>query len=651
MGWRLYLFGAFLILMLTVSAEAADCFCSSCIECGEKLNDTSCDVIYLTADITDHDGDCITRWEEFTNKTFDCQGHTIDGDGGSTAIEAGHWFLGGEDNFTIRNCVITDWGTGIQFAPATNSNITNNTVSGCGTGIWVTEGSSNVYVTGNTITSCTSTGALYVRTSSGNTFVGNNVDDNDAIGLYLFNADSNVFSHNTFNGNNNGIWADSGSSGNTITFNEIGNNENYGVFTQMSSENNNLTSNTLCANTRADINESHGHVNVGDNNTCDTTHKWNDSSVSTGCTTPCPFCACQGDHYNFTCGDAVNESCALTCTVEHPGGTCFDVVVDDITLDGAGYRIIGDAMYGILVSGQDNVTVKNFKIDESFNGIGVSDSTGINIINNTLTNSQFGIKVDDCAALVITENYAGDADQANHGIYVTDTTGSVISHNTLYDNAQNGLYLGRSSYNRIESNVVNENGYRGIWVHQSTYNNFTNNTAESNDGFGSSTPARGFRITQSSHNRFIANTAWANLDYFGQDEDYGMHAIYSHNNTYTNNTVGRSDYGLALDTCFGSAIEGTHATQSVYGIYVYNSGGIYQDSAESIPYEWHSCTPATAADNTSAYDDYLFYELPWTLDYFGRSITDITASTEGLIELLEDGESCEECDESYTHFN
>ena len=48
-------------------------------------------------------------------------------------------------------------------------------------------------------------------------------------------------------------------------------------------------------------------------------------------------------------------------------------------------------------------------------------------------------------------------------------------------------------------------------------------------------------------------------------------------------------------------------------------------------------------------DEYIVYTLPFTFPFFGRSITSISVNTNGLIELLEDGESCHECDDYGTH--
>jgi hypothetical protein len=49
-------------------------------------------------------------------------------------------------------------------------------------------------------------------------------------------------------------------------------------------------------------------------------------------------------------------------------------------------------------------------------------------------------------------------------------------------------------------------------------------------------------------------------------------------------------------------------------------------------------------------DSYLEYTLPFIFPYEGRSIETISVNTHGLVELLENGEPCIECDAGLTHF-
>jgi len=56
----------------------------ACVDCSAALNDnTNCanQVNYVgTVQISNHTGICINNPANFSNKIFDCQGHTIDGD-------------------------------------------------------------------------------------------------------------------------------------------------------------------------------------------------------------------------------------------------------------------------------------------------------------------------------------------------------------------------------------------------------------------------------------------------------------------------------------------------------------------------------------------------------------------------------------------
>jgi cysteine-rich repeat protein len=65
---------------------------------------------------------------------------------------------------------------------------------------------------------------------------------------------------------------------------------------------------------------------------------------------------------------------------------------------------------------------------------------------------------------------------------------------------------------------------------------------------------------------------------------------------------------------------------------------------EAIPWDAHD-TSIAATD-----DGHTTYTLPFTLPWFGRAITALDVNTNGLVELLEAGESCSECAAPLTHF-
>ncbi|MFN3528181.1 MAG: nitrous oxide reductase family maturation protein NosD, partial [Candidatus Altarchaeaceae archaeon] len=104
------------------------CYCSSCEECTNKLSYSSCTEVILTTDIIDHWGTCIDNPQNFNNKIFDCQGHTIDG-----VWWWGYYgygiYLYGKQNNTIRNCIITNFYRGIYLSSSSNNTLINNTMN------------------------------------------------------------------------------------------------------------------------------------------------------------------------------------------------------------------------------------------------------------------------------------------------------------------------------------------------------------------------------------------------------------------------------------------------------------------------------------------------------------------------------------------
>ncbi|ODS41795.1 MAG: hypothetical protein A7315_00065 [Candidatus Altiarchaeales archaeon WOR_SM1_79] len=90
------------------SIEACDC-----VE--QALNDTDCSTVKLDRNITDVGGTCI-NWPA-DNKIFDCQGHTIDGDGSGTYYGI---YLNEKNHNTIRNCVIKEFQYGITSNGSNN---------------------------------------------------------------------------------------------------------------------------------------------------------------------------------------------------------------------------------------------------------------------------------------------------------------------------------------------------------------------------------------------------------------------------------------------------------------------------------------------------------------------------------------------------
>lgn len=97
---------------LITLGDGESCVCSTCDTCEDALNSVDCDIVKLTADITDYSGTCINNPTNFTSKTFNCQDNIIDGDN----IGSDHGiYLNVKINNTIQNCNISDFYEGILF--------------------------------------------------------------------------------------------------------------------------------------------------------------------------------------------------------------------------------------------------------------------------------------------------------------------------------------------------------------------------------------------------------------------------------------------------------------------------------------------------------------------------------------------------------
>jgi len=265
--------------------RVSECTCNSCFDCNAKLNDASCKIVYLTADITNQFGACINNPENFNNKTFDCQGHKIDGkgvyDGG---LDAGIYIKEKTGN-TIKNCIITKFVIyGIYLSSSSNNIITNNIANNNKRGISLSSSSNNIIT--NNIANNNKRG-IYLFSSSNNTITNNIANNNNWDAILLLFSSSNNITNNTANNNWEGIYLVSSSS-NTMTNNTVKFNQWYGIYASSGSSGstgNIITLNTFCSNNYYDI--YNGDAISGYNNTCNTFHNYNDAGTTTGCTYHC----------------------------------------------------------------------------------------------------------------------------------------------------------------------------------------------------------------------------------------------------------------------------------------------------------------------------------------------------------------------------
>jgi len=231
-----------------ISSGLKYCTCENCSDCNSALNDVSCKIVKLNQSITNQTGTCINNPANFTNKTFDCQGHTIDADSsGSARKQIYGIYLNNKKNNTIKNCVITDFGLGgVYLNFSSNNTLINNTLISNGRGI-------------------------SLESSSNNNLINNNASSNYYGGISIENSSYNIITNNIAN-SNACCWTMGGPS------------DGIGIILDSSSNNNQLSDNNICNNVGMDI-YNEGHGNTGSWNRCNTTNNF--TCVFTNCDKTC----------------------------------------------------------------------------------------------------------------------------------------------------------------------------------------------------------------------------------------------------------------------------------------------------------------------------------------------------------------------------
>lgn len=160
------------------------------------LNDTN--VVYqLTANISNYgSGDCFPV--SANNITLECFGNTIDGTGSNDAID-----LSGSDNFTVRNCNITDWGVGIRGDGASDFYSLNNEINDMANyGIYLNNANNPIIENTNiwNVTGTFSVAGIKLDTLNNPTITNCEIW-NTPIGLHIGGGQAGIIEHSTIRDN------------------------------------------------------------------------------------------------------------------------------------------------------------------------------------------------------------------------------------------------------------------------------------------------------------------------------------------------------------------------------------------------------------------------------------------------------------------
>ena len=424
------------VLFLTPSSDvlAADTTCNSCADCNTKLASGSWDTVTLTTDIINHEGACIGLLLGESNVVFDCDGHTIDGDGLAIDPEAGIAMMHGSGN-TIRNCTVSDFNEGIYLFTATSHTVTNNTVTSNDTGIRLHWSDSND-INNSTITG--NYNGIQISDSSNNTIDANTVCQSDNLDFNLVSGTGNSGDNNTCD--SPGSWNDDGTTGCT--------NGCAGTATCNS-----------CADCSGKLDGTFDKVMLTQNisNHAGTCITFGASNVEF-----------DGDNYQIDGDDS---------------GTDYGIYMNGKSGNTVKNCDVTDFQYGIYLTGSSGNTVsRNTAHSNTNDGIHLNNSSGntIAIFNEANSNGRYGIYLGSSNNNDVFFNEANSNN--NVGLRLSHADWNTITFNDVQDNNSPnawGIYMYSSDLNTISSNQVTGN-YYGVKFDNSHLNMLNSNKICSN---------------------------------------------------------------------------------------------------------------------------------------------------------------------------
>jgi parallel beta-helix repeat protein len=272
-----------------------------------------------------------------------------------------------------------------------------------------------------------------------------------------------------------------------------------------------------------------------------------------------------------------------TLTEDHYGS--IQIVADDITLDCAGFSLIGPSpddwpVDGVLIDQHSGVTIENCVATGFVNGFklqGVTDST---LVGNTATANEGNgfYAADGSKTNFFRENVSFD-NVVGHGFTFESRSGdNLLRNSTAFGNGGNGVQVYRSRGNEFRGNLVRDNGGNGFAIGPANGSRLVGNLARGNTDAGFTffnsrgiqlvenvargNTGSGFGVSESSHMILRGNSAIEN--------GYGFNLDAAGENVLTDNIArGNLDNGFALcRSSSGNVLKGNQSLRNNRGFYV-----------------------------------------------------------------------------------
>ncbi|MEM1726746.1 MAG: NosD domain-containing protein [Candidatus Bathyarchaeia archaeon] len=198
------------------------------------------------------------------------------------------------------------------------------------------------------------------------------------------------------------------------------------------------------------------------------------------------------------------------------------VLKDNITIDGAGYYVVGTQTYGsrgIDISYRKNVTVVNIKVVGFDYAIYMDQTSNSNVFESEFTSNYCGVWISRSSFINISSNRIYE--NRGYALWMKNSTNNIISWNTITRHSNYTIYIGYSSNNTIKHNTI-ANNRLGLFLYSSTCNIIACNNITKN--------YEGVHLLYSSENQITFNDI--------VDNDVGIGSSESRNNkVYYNNFI------------------------------------------------------------------------------------------------------------------
>ena len=290
---------------------------------------------------------------------------------------------------------------------------------------------------------------------------------NLAVGLLYFDVNQSYLRNNTISGNRDGIVLAS-SNGNYIYDTKVVNNLENGTIVKRGSSNNAFNFAAFSGNGQNVVYEENSNGNV---------YVYPVISSEPIVINECGDLSQAGRNYILTKDLYMSES------LSQRAPACLSVTVDNVILDGNGFRIRPDdpsvrGRVAVSAGGKNNVSIKNIFVRNFNISVNLSDAKNSTIQNLRTGSNLYGIVMfNGNNNKIIDSNILSNSVD---GIFIAQGSNNLVVNTTFSLNGQDSIVVSGSSYNSIlNSTISNQNGRYGIYLYYADRNTIRGNVVNS----------------------------------------------------------------------------------------------------------------------------------------------------------------------------